>query len=133
MTLTTRQQRSDLLAGFTTALDRLGGLHDCVIEAVGLDYARRAVTLRLADLNAGLVDAEGAPGRIVLSDVDASYCHLPFVGGEVRIEDATVTAAGAGVTLDLGLTTTEWLPTAEFRRVQLRVTFGRFSVVPDGD
>ncbi|MCB9765958.1 MAG: hypothetical protein H6739_39655 [Alphaproteobacteria bacterium] len=103
-------------------LAEYGGFHDALIERLIQDYARRRVELHVDDVFSGLVTHDVSSGWIRFDGIEHLYCQIPFVGGEVRIEDMEVSPAAVGFTVSFGLTTTEWTDSGEFKTIRLDLT-----------
>lgn len=99
-----------------------GDFHDCFIERLVMDYAENRVLLHLDDLWSGVETTPPQPGAVLLNGVDALFCQLPFVGGEVRIEGVELARTTHGFKLSFEVTTTEWIDSEDFKVLRLEVT-----------
>lgn len=80
------------------------------------------------DLGCGTDELRGVNGQLLFDAVEYSSVRIPFVGGRVRIESCDVGARNGKIELKLGLTTTEWLDSAEFSVIEVVVVCGSIEV-----
>ena len=115
-------RKNDPFDDAAEALRVHGDFHDCFIEKLVMDYAENRVVLHLDDLWSGVAATPPKPGAVLLHGVEALFCQLPFVGGEVRIEGVALTRATVGFKLSFEVTTTEWVDSEDFKVLRLEVT-----------